>query len=754
MKAKVSRGSGFRGALNYALDPAKGAEIIGGTMSGTDPRELAKEFSLSRQLRPDIKKPVWHCSLSLPPGETLTNDKWQEISNTFMQKMGFDPSTQWVAVLHKDTVHSHIHIVASRIGLDGKVWLGKWEARQAIEVTQELEQEFGLTLTPGLDDIKAERKKLTKNEIEQALRTGEEPVRQRLQRLLDQAMQDKPTITAFIERLQAAGVSVQVNMASTGRVSGISFSLDGISFKGSALGKKYSWAGLQKAGISYEQDRDSEKLRQFAPTAGDRGRGAGFAIGDEGAAPRSDELAPPSPAGGRDREGPGSDAGDPAAGLGRDGGVHDREGDGIHRAEDVEARPDAAKTGDAARLPDDRAAGDEGDRQGTDGRDRDSEGVAMGAGDSGDRVGGGNRHGDRLLRFKIASAARRRAAEGAVGGRGLEPGDAERKRVTEADRRAARETDPTAYLESRGFTVRRDGRRFLSVRAGGEEIYRLTLLHEGYWVWCDKMAEKGGDLIDLVREIEGPGTRYSDAVYRLLGGRSMGSQRPSRPAPPPPPSRPRLPMARQEDRDAGRTYLRSRGISAAAIEAAEKAGMLRYAGGAILFCGYDEKGEVRAVTRRATDPADPVQKRDLAGTNKSYPAILPGDPAKVWIVEGGVDALAVYDMARRRGRTTPTILVSGGAAVRGFLDTPHVQEMLKRARRIVIACEREKDEATQQRTDRMHEWQRDAVAKVAPDTEVRLWWPDHGKDAAEMNRHEAARDAEIVRQREAGERMR
>ncbi|WP_223925564.1 hypothetical protein, partial [Aeromonas caviae] len=38
---------------------------------------------------------------------------------------------------------------------------------------------------------------------------------------------------------------------------------------------------------------------------------------------------------------------------------------------------------------------------------------------------------------------------------------------------------------------------------------------------------------------------------------------------------------------------------------------------------------------RADAPADPVQKRDLRGSDKIYPPILPGDPAKVWIVEGG-----------------------------------------------------------------------------------------------------------------------
>ncbi|WP_111987089.1 relaxase/mobilization nuclease domain-containing protein [Escherichia coli] len=53
--------------------------------------------------------------------------------------MGFDQTnTPWVAVRHQDTDKDHIHIVASRVGLDGKVWLGQWEARRAIEATQSL----------------------------------------------------------------------------------------------------------------------------------------------------------------------------------------------------------------------------------------------------------------------------------------------------------------------------------------------------------------------------------------------------------------------------------------------------------------------------------------------------------------------------------------------------------------------------------------------------------------------------------------
>jgi hypothetical protein len=64
MKAKVTRGTGFRGALQYVFDVgpratgAKEPEMVAGTMAGLDPVDLAKEFSLVRQRRPDIARPI------------------------------------------------------------------------------------------------------------------------------------------------------------------------------------------------------------------------------------------------------------------------------------------------------------------------------------------------------------------------------------------------------------------------------------------------------------------------------------------------------------------------------------------------------------------------------------------------------------------------------------------------------------------------------------------------------------------------
>lgn len=339
MVPKVSRGNSFRGVCDYVAGKAAAARV-GGNLAGSTPREWAREFGVTRALRPDVVKPVWTCSLALPPGDSLSNAKWEAVTSEFMGLMGFNPATtMFVVVKHTDRPHEHVHIVASRIGLDGELWHGQWDAQTAIAACQELEKRHSLSVTPGRGAGRAERRALTGSEINMAVRTGKEPPRQRLQRLLDVALQDGPTALEFAEDLHAAGVGVRANIASTGRMSGFSFEIDGVAFPGSKLGKRYGWTGLQKAGVSYDENRDRaglERLRAAAPD--DRGS-QGDAAGNEAAAepvgtaradrrageaehrtsePERREPAPVSPA----QDG-GADSGGPdrrAAGLGLEPG--------------------------------------------------------------------------------------------------------------------------------------------------------------------------------------------------------------------------------------------------------------------------------------------------------------------------------------------------------------------------------------------------------------------------------------------------
>ena len=84
-----------------------------------------------------------------------------------------------------------------------------------------------------------------------------------LQASLKAAMTGKPDLETFVERLQAVGIEPQFNVASTGNVAGCSFSVGDMAFKGSQLGKKFSWNTIKNK-VKYDKNRDDELVRRFA----------------------------------------------------------------------------------------------------------------------------------------------------------------------------------------------------------------------------------------------------------------------------------------------------------------------------------------------------------------------------------------------------------------------------------------------------------------------------------------------------------
>lgn len=122
---------------------------------------------------------------------------------------------------------------------------------------------------------------------------------------------------------------------------------------------------------------------------------------------------------------------------------------------------------------------------------------------------------DWARRFRQASAAKRRySTVGNVPGN-VEQSDSRGALFDSADRKSAREVDPTKYLESLGFLVMRAGPCDLSATINGREVYRLTKQKEGHWLWCDYEGRTGGDNIDLVQTIE-PDIAFHEAIKILM----------------------------------------------------------------------------------------------------------------------------------------------------------------------------------------------------------------------------------------------
>ncbi|MBB8737507.1 relaxase/mobilization nuclease domain-containing protein [Escherichia coli] len=248
---KIKRGKQFAGVVLYSLKSGSHHKItpyiIGGNMTGSTAAELISEFEGTRLLRPGVAKPVWHNSLRLPKGETLSVRQWAAFADDYMIRMGFTETHLRCYILHDDTDGQHIHIIASRINMaGGKLYMGKNENLISTRIISELERIHGLTeTTPATSSRPQAKRKPSRNELMMAERTAVPCPKSQLQTLIDNVLTHRPDLLTFIDMLEQKGVTCKPNIASTGKMNGFSFQYQGIAFKASQLGKKYGWSSLQ-----------------------------------------------------------------------------------------------------------------------------------------------------------------------------------------------------------------------------------------------------------------------------------------------------------------------------------------------------------------------------------------------------------------------------------------------------------------------------------------------------------------------------
>lgn len=253
---RIRRGKNFQGVVSYALTPAPHHKsepaVIGGNLLGISVEELTKEFARTQLLRRDVEKPVWHNSLRLPKGETLTKQEWEEVADDYMTRMGFSDTHLRCYVLHDDEAGQHIHIIASRINVlvDGQLYLGRNENLISTRIIQKLEQDYNITRTVGPSSQKPtqKQKKLTRKEAMMQLRTKEKAPKKVIQEAIDAVLSfyDHITIDQFVYELGKLDIAAKANVAATGKMNGFSFEHKGVAFKASQLGKTYGWSNLGK----------------------------------------------------------------------------------------------------------------------------------------------------------------------------------------------------------------------------------------------------------------------------------------------------------------------------------------------------------------------------------------------------------------------------------------------------------------------------------------------------------------------------
>ncbi|MEQ6571002.1 relaxase/mobilization nuclease domain-containing protein [Pseudomonas aeruginosa] len=231
-----------------------------------DVEGMISEFDAVEKLRNNaidsdrIVKPVWHAILALPPGEHLDDDQWLEAIEMYLSDLGFTDLNKWVAVLHGDTDHEHVHIVANRIRLDEEFSMVRDsnERSRSCDSTSMIEDHFGLSKAPAPSETWGTA--ISRNALEAAEREGTIPLKHRMIAKIAGAVEacqaQGGDMFLLIQLLRRQRIFVHFTKNAEGQPTGIAYEYNGTIISGRKLKRsRLTFQKLtQQEGISYDPE--------------------------------------------------------------------------------------------------------------------------------------------------------------------------------------------------------------------------------------------------------------------------------------------------------------------------------------------------------------------------------------------------------------------------------------------------------------------------------------------------------------------
>jgi Relaxase/Mobilisation nuclease domain len=233
--AKINKGNGFRGVMDYLLNPDKRPRIIGGCVFNSTPAKLAREFRLVANLRPKVSKPVRHFSIAFAPEDGTVDDVTKEaIALRVLDGLGYQ-KCQFIAVdHHRDDPghdyahdHDHIHIVTNAVTVEGKFVSDSFDRFKIQTILREAERDFGLREIKSSWEVKREKAQAVKLDAEIA-------------QIVTGSLENCPNLQTWLDRLAESDIDVRFNLSMSDRVTGVTFLKDGEAHKGGDIGSKWS----------------------------------------------------------------------------------------------------------------------------------------------------------------------------------------------------------------------------------------------------------------------------------------------------------------------------------------------------------------------------------------------------------------------------------------------------------------------------------------------------------------------------------
>ena len=144
-------------------------------------------------------------------------------------------NTQYIVSRHTDREHQHLHIVANRVDNDGKTVSDSNDDVRNVKVCKALTREYGLHFSKGKMNVKRDRLR------------GKDKVKYQIYDAIKAALPHCNCWSDLCDRLAKQGIGANFKYnRNEGKIIGVSFTKDEISFSGSRIDRSMSFYKLDR----------------------------------------------------------------------------------------------------------------------------------------------------------------------------------------------------------------------------------------------------------------------------------------------------------------------------------------------------------------------------------------------------------------------------------------------------------------------------------------------------------------------------
>lgn len=151
MIAKIGKGSNMYGAILYnqqKVEAENGAVLLLNKIPDTiDGKYSVAYFNkcFEPYLSANIKteKTVRHISLNPDPKDKVSDSQFTEMAQEYMERMGYE-NQPYIVFKHTDIDRTHIHIVSTCVGIDGKKIPDDYDHKRSMAICRDLETKYNL----------------------------------------------------------------------------------------------------------------------------------------------------------------------------------------------------------------------------------------------------------------------------------------------------------------------------------------------------------------------------------------------------------------------------------------------------------------------------------------------------------------------------------------------------------------------------------------------------------------------------------